>query len=107
MTDALTLLSQQRQALLDGDYPRLADLTDQLDQVMAAAVPSADMLMRLRVLADQNHRLMSAALAGFRAGQRRVGDILACRPNSGGPVGYDRRGRPMSAAAPARTERRS
>ncbi len=80
--DMLTLLAQERDAILHGQYDRLAsiaaDMTDCATRLQAqSADPTA--LIAIKKHMERNQNLIGAALGGIAAAQERVNAMQSVR----------------------------
>ena len=85
------LLAEERGAIGEGNFDGLARLAERKTELLARLEgESAPALSDLRNLAQQNGRMLAAALEGVRAAQRRLGLI---REAARGFQSYDSTGR--------------
>lgn len=103
----LDLLEQQADAIRAGDFAQIGALGAHLDAALRHLTErDPRLLYQVRARAERNRQLLGASLAGVRAAQRRIADIVACQSPTLSVAGYSP---PKTAAAvgPARLERRS
>ncbi len=64
-------------ALLSGDYPSMAAMTEHLERALAGKLEGLNKtgLMQLRAQAQTNAVLLQSAQRGLRAAQRRIAEI--------------------------------
>lgn len=95
------LLLQTRKALLDGDFPALDALADEVGTALEGEIAAApDSLARIRAMAAENAVLIAAASRGVNAARRRLA------PQDSFST-YDSKGKrdTKEAEAPCRTRR--
>lgn len=86
------LLDDTHQALVAGDLARLAAVAQLAGADLTAAPADRATAARLRQKAQQNARLLQAALRGLQAARHRLAEIAA----GPGLSTYDARGRKLS-----------
>ena len=97
-TQLLQAMQDMDTALRQGDFARLADLTLQLQgaSLDLRQLGGTD-LQRLKRLAVQNERNLSAAQRGLRAARRRLAEVMSV---ARGFATYDRQGHRVERADP-------
>jgi hypothetical protein len=76
MDDLLPCLSETRGALLSGNIKKLVTLTERTERALEQGKRLAEQdLIMLRAAAEENRRLLDAALKGIRAAKRRASDL--------------------------------
>lgn len=104
-----TLLEAEREALLNGDFDRIADLMDEKQRLINGLEDVPTEPEEIRPLRDglrRNQELFDQALAGLRNVAARLGDLNRARKSVNT---YDSNGRMRSIEAPVkkRLERRA
>ncbi len=101
LTDRLAaLLDQEKAALLDGDFDRIAELMDEKQALISALEGKGSATGDLAPLRDglrRNQELFDQALAGIRNVAARLGDLNRIRKSMNT---YDAQGRPQVIDAP-------